>query len=185
MRIARILVVLLGLHLILGCASMQFGSDYDPQTDFGSLRSYDWLPAAEHILKKYPLLDSHIKKVVDAELSARGYEKNTNAQDFLIRYHATVEEKEEVVRVNEYYHYPTHSGWQYTHHPSSWYGQSYQQVHEWTEGTLVLDIVEPTSESLMWRGTAEARLQDKRSREEKDKLVKKAVKGILDRLPSK
>lgn len=56
-------------------------------------------------------------------------------------------------------------------------------VHEYEEGTLILDIVEPLNRDLLWRGSAEAKVDRQVSAQRKQKRIKKAVKKILSHFP--
>ena len=56
-------------------------------------------------------------------------------------------------------------------------------VENYDQGTLVLDIVDGRSNELVWRGTAQARIDPSNSPEERQRRINEAVRKILDRFP--
>ena len=85
----RALAPLLVLAL-LGCATGSVQSDWDPEADFSTLKTYAWFPrtrpAAPDPRLNSTLLDARIQQAVEAELAAKGYTKNTvpHNADFLV-----------------------------------------------------------------------------------------------------
>jgi hypothetical protein len=80
---------------------------------------------------------------VDAILGARGYVLDPDRPDFLVS--SYVDAKERVQVSNHGY---TYSRW------GGWYAPQYTDVYEYTEGSLVLDVVDAKERTLIWRGTA-------------------------------
>ena len=60
---------------------------------------------------------------------------------------------------------------------------SWQPVYE--EGTLVIDILDPATGKHIWRGYAQAKVDEARSPAEREKRVREAIGLILDRFPSR
>ncbi len=65
------------------------------------------------------------------------------------------------------------------------WGASYSTVttYEYTEGTLVVDLVEPTNKELQWRATMVANLED--TTEENIELGNKAITMAVENYPPK
>ena len=56
-------------------------------------------------------------------------------------------------------------------------------VSQYTQGTLVLDIVTPSENLLVWRGIAEGKIDPTASQSERTALINEAVGRILDNFP--
>jgi hypothetical protein len=184
-----ILVVALG-----GCTTMEISTDYDPSADFSRLRTYDWLPgpqgSADDPRIDHSLLDGRIRSAVERQLAAQGYEKQTSGgPDFWIGYRAAVEKKLDVIAFDDYARYgpmggPGYrpgSGLAYGH--QAWIGSPPPHVFEYDEGTLVLDIVDPTTRKLLWRGSAQAEVNLSAAPEKKREKINEAVRRMLERFP--
>jgi hypothetical protein len=167
-----------GLVLLLlgGCSRITVGVDYDPSWDFGALRTYDWLPDPEPTSRDprtdNTLLAGRVHRAVDRALAAKGYEKQTDGEpDFLVAYHTLVEEKTDVRTIGTY-------GF------SRWGGFADTYVYQYEQGTLLIDIIDPKENALLWRGIAVAVIDrydgTPESREQK---INEAVAKIIDRFP--
>ena len=153
------------IALIVSCSSVyDVGYDYDQQTNFEGLKTYDWLPVPKGI-RGDTLVQERIKNAVNSELEAKGLRMTSDEPDFLIAMQAGTEDKVRNV--------PEH--WGYKHTKS-------RRV-EYEEGTLVLDFVDPASKELIWRGTAKADVDSKMAPEKIDKLVNEAVEKTLKNFP--
>lgn len=182
MNIAKGVVTLVAVTSLFGCASMAINADFDPQANFTGLKTYAWLPEPEgqdsDPRQGNPLMDAYIRKAIENELAAKGYTKS-ESPDFHLGYHASLAGKQSVQMVNTYYGYGP-----------GWYAPGMMapvvatpQVYEYSEGSLIIDIVDPTAHKLMWRGSAQADLNRNPSTEEKQRKVDAAVEKILKRFP--
>jgi len=157
--------------LTMSCSSIYDVSyDYDKQTNFAGLKTYDWLPVPREV-KVDTLVQDRIKNAVNSELEAKGLRMTSDEPDFLIAMHAGTEEK---------VGYSSDS-WGYGY-GSYWGGDRYRK-YEYEEGTLVLDFVDTTSKKLIWRGTAKVFVDSKMTPEKTDKLVNEAVQKTLKNFP--
>jgi hypothetical protein len=173
-------MLILGLSLA-GCSAFTINTDYDPGASFLELRTYDWAPAETEAPKdprvENDLLEARVHDAVDAELSARGYSQvaEGEAADFWVTYHAGVEAKIDVTTIQQAY--PYYRGY------SRWGGYSETYVRNYDEGTLILDVIDPETDRLIWRGSAQAQVNDRSTPEKREKRVRDAAAAILDRFP--
>ena len=58
-------------------------------------------------------------------------------------------------------------------------------MREYREGTLILDVVDASSNKLAWRGTAQAELSEKSDAKKSQKLINEAVDEMLEKFPPK
>jgi hypothetical protein len=61
--------------------------------------------------------------------------------------------------------------------------QTKTYVNEWEEGTLIIDIIDPRKNELMWRGTGTALIDENVSAEEDQEGLNDAVAKILKAFP--
>ena len=61
----------------------------------------------------------------------------------------------------------------------AWWVDSYQ----YKEGTFILDFIKPASKNLIWHGSARVALDYADTPEKRDKLIKEAMKKILQNFP--
>lgn len=161
---------------------MQVQSDYDPAARFDGLQTYDWVktegkPAADPRLSD-PLLDKRIRDLVETQLAAQGYRpSSTGTPDFMVGYHVALEKKLAVSTMNDYYGYRAGWGWSYGAGTGRMMPESY--VYEYEQGSLIIDIVNPKTRELMWRGSAQAEVNQKKRAEQ----LAEAVQRILQRFP--
>lgn len=175
---------------VAGCSTMEVTSDHDPQADFSSLARYDWLPepqkpTGDPRIDDNTLLDRRIRRAVDAELAAKGFEKSPADPDFLVGYHVSLDTRRSVQVLNAYYGYAPGWGYHYGagYRPYAWPGPAETWVYEYEEGTLVLDVVTPGERHLIWRGAARDEVHFKSTPEESEARIREAVARMLERFP--
>lgn len=179
--------------VLSGCSTMQITSDYDPSANFADLRSYNWIPEPQKVSGDpkidNPFIERRIRDAVDKQLAAQGYEKRSSGTpDFLIGYQVAIGKKLAVSTVNNYYGYGVGAGWH--HRGARRYGASRvyvseAYVYEYDQGSLVIDVVDPETQKLIWRGSAQAEVDRSASREKREKRISKAVQKILAGFPPK
>lgn len=167
----------------IGCSSMRIQSDFDPEAapNFGAYRTYAWLPHPQggDVRINNELVARRISGAVDRELAVKGYQKqDSGSPSFKIGYHAAVEGRLDVDRVNSYYGY----GWGRWGRPGG-VVVSTDYVREYNEGTLILDIVDGESGELVWRGSAEAEIDMMADPQQRQEKINTAVQRILERFP--
>lgn len=190
-RAIQILTVL-GLCGLTGCSSTKtkITTDYYKSADFAAFKSYEWIPfpAKEKADPRlnYDFLGQHIHAAADAELQKKGYTMATSGQpDFRIGWYVAVDQDVGAETVNNFNAVAAGSGWGYGAQGGWSYGgglgSSYVKVY--TVGSLVLDIADGKSNSLIWRGAAHSQIQPKMTPEEKEKRINAAVQEILEKFP--
>ena len=175
---------LLSLALASGCASIQVTHDWDPDADFGELKTWQWsekpkAPTGDVRIDGNSLFEGRVHAAVEAELAAKGFSKIASGKpDFLVIYHAAITEKLDVQTVNDYYGYDPAWGWGYQ--PAGWGTRTY--VTEYDEGSLILDITLPNNH-LIWRGTAAADIDDNKTPEQRAERIRASVAEMLKFFP--
>jgi hypothetical protein len=118
------------------------------------------------------LFDKRIKNAVNSQLVAKGYESKSINPDFLVVYHVGVKNKIDV------------QDWGYMYGPRGyrWGGRDIS-VQQYSEGTLILDVVDPRTKQLIWRGVAQGVVDPGASPEKKERKLSEAVSKILGKFP--
>jgi len=143
--------------------------EFDQAADFSKYKTFAIRDG--QLNSRNPALNSElVKKKIEADiardLTARGLEMTTGWSDLNVRYHFGSVRKAEIER-----------------YPAGWRGFGTRVVRvPYTEGTLVIDLRDPGTRSLVWRGIASEEKSDGTKIEGKlDDMVRKAI----DKYPPK
>jgi hypothetical protein len=180
-----------GLFAVLvwlaGCTGIPVETDYDPDYKLSLTSSYAWMEtprsAARDPIVDNDLLARRVQRAVDGELAAQGLKLVGVDQnpELLVTYHAGATEKIDIDTTDSFYGY-------YGYYPCwhCWgpgpYGRDVW-VRYYTEGTLVIDIVDAKTKKLVWRGTADRRIPKFKSPLERDVFVRDSVAAIFGHFP--
>lgn len=178
------LPALLLLAVLGACSAIEVTSDYDPQVNFAGYHDYAWLPGQQprtgDVRLDNSLLHDRIRNAVDKHLAAKGYKKmESSSPDFIIAYHLALQGRLNLTTMNNYGYAP---GWRGAYAGGS---GSTTYVHEYDEGSLVIDVIDPVKLHLVWRGTARAEVPQTSTPEERTARIDQAVGKILEKFPPK
>lgn len=158
-----------------------------PYANPKAYKTYAWyqvVPPAEPAYDKgYSAnLNSHIQRAVEEELQQRGYKRVEENPDVLVAYDVSVsvpEEKDnpENFRKGFGYSYGYMSGYRYSYGHADMPG--YRSVDLFKEGTLIIDLINPKSNMLVWRGWAEGGISSFKAGYKK---VQDQVQEVLQKL---
>jgi hypothetical protein len=162
-----------------GCSTMQITTDYDVGMSFGGYKTWAWAaeprPRSGDPYLDSDLLDKRVRRAVERELPARGYQQIGSGADFLVDYHVALENRVQVRAIGSPYGYG----------PGDWelFGAGGIYARTYDEGSLILDFVDAKSNELVWRGIARAEVYMSDGPEERERKVNEAVRRILERFP--
>lgn len=178
---------------LTGCtAALKVSSDYNPEVDFGKLRTFAWLPSPPtkdgDPRTNSTLLAGRVRRAAVADLKAKGFAEVAPAAspDFYVTYHAAIDEKMNVRSTPT-----TYGGYGYGYGYRGWWApmppvvSSGVSVQHYELGTLIIDIVDRERDDLVWRGSGQAKLskKDQRTSGERDVFIADAVRKILATFP--
>jgi hypothetical protein len=170
---------LLLLPLVAACSSITVRSDYDTAADFSKLRTYGWLQKPSDLPRDpridNDLIDSRVRSAVNDELWTKGYTESPNP-DFRVTYHVMLQSKFDVQA------FPVSYGYGLGRVGAM---STDVQVSEYEMGTLLLDVVNSATNDLVWRGSAQARVDPNRTPQERTKRIREAVHEMLEQFPPK
>ncbi len=164
---------------LVGCSSLNVHYDWDTGAEFGSYRAYDWLAQpsgaardAQEALVRNDLLDQRIKRAVESQLDAKGMRKDTENPDLLVAYHTGVQEKVNV------------TDWGYRYGDAYWgWGGRQLDVQQYTQGTLILDLVDAETMNMVWRATVSEALESNPSPDRVERRINEVVAEMLKAFP--
>ena len=174
----KYLIIIFLLFLASGCSpAIQAYTDYDPDYDMWTYTSFDWSQKENIEQNQNPLYynelnDKRIKKAVLKQLQKRSYQLTRNHPQLILHYHIIVEDKS--VLVTEPFGYAYGPYWM----------RRQQHQYTYTQGTLILDLMDTRINQLVWRGWAVTPLDGISAPEQIDDLIDTAVRKMFAKFPT-
>ena len=150
----------------------------DPGADFSRYRSYAWTDIRE---VRDPNVKQRLTTAVDRQLQAKGLERKDESADLKVTMHPRLSK--------EYTVDPYDNGWDY-----GW-GTWVTSVGDLSigtgspkpvsVGTLIVDLVDPSTKQLVWRGIATSPFDSEASIEKRRKLLDEVMKKLFAGFPPK
>lgn len=168
----------------LGCTGVKITTDFDPAAvpAMQGYQTYRWIPDTgprEDPELNNPIVIGRIQTAVNTALQAKGYREVSSGGDFLVGWHADVDQRTSYTTVNDYYGY----GWGRWGYYGGGMGTSRTTEQRWEEGTLVILIADAGTEQLVWHGTATAEIGKAGTPEERQRRVNDAVAQMFKDFP--
>lgn len=165
-------VAILGL-LLAGQAALGQDVKYNfmPGTDFSKYHGYKWV-TIEGGSHPNQIVDQEIKQAVDSQLAAKGLTKtDSDKADLYVGYQIAVDQEKQ---------------WNaYGMGGPRWGGMGTATSSTITNGTLVLDMYDPSTKQLVWTGNATKTLDPSGNQEKNQKNLNKAMQKLLKNYPPK
>jgi hypothetical protein len=162
------------LFFLISCSSITVNQDYDPQFDFSKLKTYGFIPIpADAGIDQLSAnkLDAAIKN----ELTAKGY-TIAEKPDFGI---ALMFSQQTKTNIQSYGYGYGYGGWG----RGGMYGTGGVDVTQYQQGTLIIDIIDMSTQKLVWRGTGSGTMSDSPSVETRTENINNGVNQILAQFP--
>lgn len=168
------------LAFLSGCAGLDVKRDYDTSVDFQTLKTYAWQQQPGSEAGDNSLIAERVMNSADSLLSKKGYRKiSSGGADFLVSYKYYITKEADSgsgasVSVGTSFS----SGFSFL---GLGMGRRQQQSTEME--TLGIDIVNPVSSKLMWRGFVEKELVRRSDPNKTTQDIQKMVAAILSKFP--
>jgi len=184
MKIWLRLCALLATTVVLNaCGGIPVSTDYDPSWHLPQPATFAWMEPPKRQLSD-PLVDNdliarRVHRAVGEQLESRGVREATPEQqpDLLATYHIGEEEKLDVTSFRSNFgYYPCWHCFGPGFDSDIW-------VTQYTEGKLVIDLVDAKTKQLVWRGSAARRLPNFRTPEQRDAYIRETVTAIFKGFP--
>ena len=166
MQVKRTSILFMGMALV--CASSSFAqnvkTDYDRNADFSQYKTYSW----GGVKTEDPLLVDRIKAAVNSALATKGWTQVDSGGDIAIM---ALEMNKDHQTLNTYYD-NLGGGWRW----GGWadqFGTATTTADTYTVGTLVVDLFDTKTKTVVWRGSASDTLSNN-----SDKNIKNLDKGV-------
>ena len=151
------LLVLLGTVLITACSSTPTATmDFNPSYDFSGVRKIAIQPINRTVASTVIVSDmqiSRINETLTEELGRRGFQvvQNNADADMLLAWHLVTQERMDVRSFNTSTRY------------NCWNCGSMGtnvSVRQYTQGTFIVDMIDPIRLQAVWRSIFESRMRD-------------------------
>src|ERR1700680_2642065 len=163
MNVQRTIFAFVGVVLLFASASFaqQVKTDYDRSADFSHYKTYSW----EKVQTQDPLWVDRIKQAVNGALTAKGLTPVDSGGDVSI---VAIEMTKNQQNLNTFYD-GFGGGWRW----GGGFGDATTTVNNYKVGTLVVDLFDTKTKTVIWRGSSSDTLSDK-----SDKNIKSLDKGV-------
>jgi len=162
----------LGLMLLAGGSALAQNVTYNfmPGTDFSKYHTYKWV--TESNTHPNQIVEQQIKDAIDQQLATKGLTKTDGeTADLLVGYQVSVNQE------RQWNAYGGGMGWRFGGGMATATSSTIQV------GTLVLDIYEPSSKQLVWRGQATKTLSPSSNPEKNQQNLNRAMARLLKNFP--
>jgi hypothetical protein len=165
MKVQTTLFFSIATFFVLTAASFaqQVKTDYDHNADFGQYRTFSW----EKVKTQDPLLVNRIKDAVNGALTAKGWTQVESGGDVCI---LAMEITQNQQTLNTFYD-GFGGGWRWR--GLGGFGDATTTTETYQVGTLVVDLFDAKTKTLIWRGSSSDTLSSNA-----DKNTKNLDKGV-------
>jgi hypothetical protein len=177
---------LAAVGLLTGCSSVSTTRDFDESFNFSALKTFAW-QHAEQPLTGNPKIDNdlndkRIRAAVEQDLIAKGFVKVDKADaDFWVAYFMNFQQRIDGSGSTISFGLGTGSGGRAG--GVGW--SSGSTISDYEEAQLMIDILNPANQQMIWRGQGERRAYSGSNPEKITSLVNDAVVRILKKFPPK
>lgn len=184
------IAILLVLASLVACSTITVNTDFDIERDFNNLSTYAWMEPKREFSKD-PLVDNdlmnkRVRRAVENQLASLGFVKaeGDNGADFFITYHVSAETRFSISSYHSNFgYYPFCWNSCYGHGHRYGYDREHDiSVRQYKQGTFMLDVIEPATSELIWRGVAGRRLNNG-TPQQRDIYIDEIVTAILAQFP--
>lgn len=134
----------IALFATAGCSGITANSNTAPGANLGNYRTYGWYQPPSGEMQS--VAEQEVRSALERELAQKGLvPATTEPPDFLVAYHATKQQKVSVT--------PSYGPYGYGYWGYRW--GSFPDVSTYTEGTLIVDFIDPKTNQVFWRGSAQ------------------------------
>lgn len=170
MNLNRIAAVALALGLA-GCSTLQVSTDYAPGTDFAKYKTFRIKRGAT----KNPIAAERVENALTNALQARGFQRVAEGGNLTVFSHFVVRNETQFTTTG--YGYGGWRGWRWGG------GMQTMTVERIPTGTLVVDLVDAQTKTVVWRGIAKDRISMTATPEEREANANEVAKRLFEGFP--
>jgi hypothetical protein len=159
--------------------------DFDPGVDFSAVRKIAIQPIKRTVASQAILSDMQIGRVnasLTAELERRGFQvvQNNADADMLLAWHLVTQERTDIRTFNNSSRF---SCWDCTGMGTG--SQNTVTMRQYTQGTFIVDMIDPSTLQAVWRSVFESRMRDQSNPARAAEARDTAVAAALAEFPPK
>ena len=126
------------------------------------------------------LVADRIREAVVSQLSAKGLQPVTQNPDLVVTYVAGAKTKQDIESMGPTPYHSPYFGGPFGFDRGAYFGTGYDQFYTttYTEGTLILDLIDPRTRHLVWRAYVTGPVDNP-----DQKAINKAVSAALKKFP--
>jgi len=170
----KIVLFVLSLLVISGCSSLKVNVDYDPSFKLSEFKTY----AIVHsdLSGEDTLLSDRLISALERELNLKSYTKASQEEaDFILTFHTNAESKTDI---DTDYRRMGYGRYGYGGHMVAT-----TRTYTYTKGTLIVDVLNPKDNKIVWRGVTTDVLKTYDTPTEKTAYINEVVKETMKDLP--
>lgn len=151
--------------------------DYNPDYQFQDIHSFAFVD--ERSVSADSLMRERVQSAITAEFQGRGLQLVAETEaDILVRFMVSTADKQRIHTYDHFY------GGAYRCWRCGYPGYATEvQVVDYTEGTLILDIVDPAQKRAIWRAVSKGRVASNLSPTERTERIQTVVNRMLVEFP--
>jgi Domain of unknown function (DUF4136) len=167
MKLERIAAVLMGIMFFFAgrLSAQEVKTDYDRNANFAQYKTYSW----ETVRTKDPLDVDRIKNAVNTALAAKGWTQVDSGGDVSI---IAMQMTQDQQTLDTFYD-GFGGGWGWRRFGGGGLGEATTTTETYKVGTLVVDLYDAKTKTLLWRGSASDTLSNN-----SNKNIKNLDKGV-------
>ncbi|MGI4792252.1 MAG: DUF4136 domain-containing protein [Janthinobacterium lividum] len=188
-RVAPLITLGMAALVLAGCDNgnndFSVKTDYDKRVSFSQYHTFAFQKGrlVSRLGTSDPnntLVDGRIHDAVVNQLTAKGLQLNTQNPDLVATYIAGARSKQEVEDLGPEPYDSPYFGGRFGFRHGDWWGAGYDQfyINTYTQGTLILDLIDPKTKQLVWRAYVTGQID-----QPDEKTVNKAVSSALKNFP--
>lgn len=177
---AKIVLFASALLLSVAAPAQKVKTEYDKKNDFNRFKTYSWAKKDDEYLR--PFLAAVVIGATDKNLQEKGLKRVEADGDLVISGYGSLDTDMSVIGRPDLYVFPPVYAGPWWGAPTYVPGTSTATILK--KGTLVIDLADPHTRTLQWRGIANANL-DSTQKEKSLQVIEKAVAKMFKDYPGR
>lgn len=167
-------ITILLVIMVMSCASSKVNSDFDNSVNFDNYKTFDFSSQINKLALN-DIVKNRILNSITTNLSAKGLNKSTNP-DLIVDVDIKTKNKKDYSNTNVNVSTSFGKRWRFR----TGVGKTYSKEINYTEGSMVINLIDEKTNQLVWKGSMTDVLNDKSSNQEN---INAAITKILASFP--
>ena len=159
----------IGLLFASGCSAVDAHVDHDPEVDFEQLSTFAWRPSNVPERTDPNPMQAEIRATVAAVLKSKGYRQVEDNPDFQVAVFGGSKRLQTSMSLGYL----------------RWEPGQPRDMYTYEEESLVIDIIDPAENHLIWQGQAKGALGTQPTPGQRADMIETAARTLLAQFPPK